>query len=84
MEEKIKLQHLNLLMKKFNSYKPPPIKIDTGQYSPSKFEEREPGALNVEEFIAVISKVLGTKDYNDQLERLFDKVNYRFGYDTHL
>lgn len=47
----------------------------TSKYAATKYEHRDPGALNPEEFKETIAGVLGTRRYDDQLDKLFTKVN---------
>jgi len=76
LEEHIELTHLHELMDLFESHRPETRILEgTSKYSPTKYESREPGALNPEEFKDTIAGVLGTRRYDDQLDKLFTKVS---------
>lgn len=76
LEEHIELSHLHELMEMFDNHRPETrIMEGTSKYSPTKYEHREPGALNPEEFKETIAGVLGTRKYDDQLDKLFTKVS---------
>ena len=75
LEEHIELSHLHELMELFDNHRPETRILEgTSKYSPTKYEHREPGALNPEEFKETIAGVLGTRKYDDQLDKLFTKV----------
>lgn len=76
LEEHIELSHLHELMELFANHRPETRIVEgTSKYAPTKYESREPGALNPEEFKETIAGVLGTRKYDDQLDKLFTKVN---------
>ncbi|XP_013420475.1 WD repeat-containing protein on Y chromosome isoform X3 [Lingula anatina] len=76
LEQKFKLQHLHQLMRFFQNHDPPPITVESNSpYRPTTYEIREPGALNVEEFKEAIGNTLQTREYDDQLEKLFSKLD---------
>lgn len=63
-------------MELFDSHRPETRIVDgLSKYSPTKYEHREPGALNPQEFKDTIAGVLGTRRYDDQLDKLFTKVS---------
>lgn len=75
LEEHIELSHLHELMELFDQHRPETRILEgTSKYSPTKYEHREAGALNPEEFKETIAGVLGTRKYDDQLDKLFTKV----------
>ncbi len=75
----MQLSHLQKLMRAFQDHQPtrPHIPEDTPTYRRWELEkeEREPGLLNSDEFKAAVADVLGTNQFDDQLETLFTKVN---------
>ncbi|KAK3593630.1 hypothetical protein CHS0354_025521 [Potamilus streckersoni] len=76
LEEEIKLHHLEQLMNKFTSYKPDDILIHEGTgFLPPKTQPRPPGQMNLEEFKETVSDVLGTDEYNEYLDKLFQKLD---------
>ncbi len=78
VEEWMQLSHLQKLMRAFQDHQPtrPHIPEDTPTYRRWELEkeEREPGLLNSDEFKAAVADVLGTNQFDDQLETLFTKV----------
>ncbi|KAK3091715.1 hypothetical protein FSP39_022107 [Pinctada imbricata] len=76
LEEQIKLDHLKQLMDEFLNHKPPDIVKQAGSaYFPAKTEKRTPGAMNMEEFKSTVAKVLKTEEYDEYLEKLFNKLD---------
>lgn len=62
-------------MELFDNHRPETRMIEgTSKYSPTKYEHREPGALNPQEFKDTIAGVLETRKYDEQLDKLFTKV----------
>lgn len=75
LEEEIKLHHLEQLMYRFHSHKPPAILLQAGTgFFPAKTQPRTPGRMNLKEFKQTVSDVLMTDEYDDYLEKLFMKV----------
>ncbi|CAH1794020.1 unnamed protein product [Owenia fusiformis] len=76
LEEKIQLHHLQMLSEFYANFEPPPIEIPSDSiYAPSRYQERDPESLNLDEFKDIIGKVLGTNEYTEQLEKLFVKLD---------
>lgn len=62
-------------MELFDNHRPETRVVEgTSKYSPTKYEHREPGALNPQEFKDTIAGVLETRRYDEQLDKLFTKV----------
>ena len=75
LEEHMKLQHLEALMGEFLNFSPPDIVLqEATSYFPAKVQKRTPGAMNMVEFKTAVNKVIGTEEYNEYLEKLFQKV----------
>jgi len=75
LEERMKLQHLEQLMQAFQNFEPPDIVIqEATKFFPAKVQKRTPGAMNITEFKATVNKVIGTNEYDEYLEKLFQKV----------
>ncbi|GAB1602852.1 WD repeat-containing protein on Y chromosome-like [Argonauta hians] len=64
-------------MQHFQSHKPDDIVLhkDCGYFTSSQMEKRKPGCMNQEEFNGAITKVLGTDEYQDYIEKLFTKLD---------
>ncbi|XP_064637087.1 WD repeat-containing protein on Y chromosome-like isoform X2 [Lineus longissimus] len=72
LEEQLKLHHLKKLEDLFENFEIPAPDESIPHY---RRVVREPGCLNVDEFRLTIAKVLGTDDFNDQLDKLFSKLD---------
>ncbi|KAL5017844.1 hypothetical protein ScPMuIL_003566 [Solemya velum] len=76
LEEQIKVKHLHQLMEAFQMHEPEDIIIKKGTgYFPPKITKRKPGCMNIEEFKNIVTKVLGTDEYEEYLEKLFTKLD---------
>ncbi|XP_069124684.1 cilia- and flagella-associated protein 337-like isoform X2 [Argopecten irradians] len=76
LEELMKLHHLQKLMKEFSYFKPPDIVLqEATSYFPAKVQKRVPGAMNMAEFKDAFSRVLETHEYDEYLEKLFQKLD---------
>ncbi|KAL4240997.1 hypothetical protein ACF0H5_001776 [Mactra antiquata] len=76
LEEEIKLHHLEQLMQRFSRHKPDDILIQAGTgFFPAKTQARTPGRMNLKEFKQTVSDVLMTEEYDDYLEKLFQKLD---------
>ncbi|XP_033741857.1 WD repeat-containing protein on Y chromosome-like isoform X2 [Pecten maximus] len=76
LEELMKLHHLQKLMKEFSYFKPPDIVLqEATSYFPAKVQKRVPGAMNMVEFKEAFSRVLETHEYDEYLEKLFQKLD---------
>ncbi len=78
VEEWMQLSHLQKLMRAFQDHQPTRPHIPDGTPTYRRWElqkeQREPGLLNSDEFKAAVADVLGTNQFDDQLETLFTKV----------
>lgn len=76
LEEHIELDHLYQLMETFDNHRPPTVAVEgESKYAPTRYERREPGSLNPQEFKETISGVLETRQYDEQLDKLFTKLD---------
>jgi hypothetical protein len=77
VEERLQLPHLEQLMHWFETHDPEDTELDSStprDADGKKKQQREPGLLTKEEFKDTLTKVLGTHDYDDQLDNLFTRV----------
>ena len=75
VEEQFELHHLEQLKYYFQHHQPSSHELaPVSAYSPAKREARQPGLLTPSEFRDMLVKVLGTHDYDDQMDTLFTKV----------
>jgi len=83
LEEHIKLHHLQKLLEVFKSHTPKhseerdqqPLQRTKKNKSRDEVVEPRPGMLSLQEFKSVISGMLGSNKFDEQMEKLFYKVD---------
>ncbi|PIK37549.1 putative WD repeat-containing protein on Y chromosome [Apostichopus japonicus] len=75
-EDHIKLDHLKMLMRKFDRHEPTSEMPMDGTFSPGRVIKREPGNVTLGEFKSMLTSMgIDTSEWDTQMELLFAKVD---------